>query len=119
MKFIALIFAALATLSAAFQYNDPDPWLWIASYGLVAVLSILFFRGLRNKIIYGVLFAIYLAGAIYLWPDEYKGVTMSMSYAPEIELARESLGLGICALAFLLYLVFSLRVKQKAGGSVK
>lgn len=107
MRIVALIFTVLAVISAVLQYNDPDALLWMTIYGLAAVLSILFFRGLRNTILYGAVFIIYLAGAIYLWPEEYKGVTMSMDYAPEVELARESFGLAVCAFAFLLYLIFS------------
>ena len=35
---MALLFIAWA----AFQYNDPDPFLWIVVYGLAALASILF-----------------------------------------------------------------------------
>lgn len=113
MRIVALIFAVLFFISAALQFNDPDTLLWIAIYGFAGVLSILFYRGLRNKFFYGVAMLVYLAGAIYLWPKEYKGITMDMSRAPEIELARESLGLAICAFAFLLYLLYSM--KNSAG----
>ena len=109
MRIVALIFAILFIISAALQYNDPDTLIWIVIYGFAAVLSFLFFRGLRNKILYGVAMVIYVGGAIYLWPAEYKGIALDMSRAPEIELARESLGMAICAFAFLLYLLYSMK----------
>ncbi|MCE2792288.1 MAG: transmembrane 220 family protein [Planctomycetota bacterium] len=47
MRIACLIIAAVAFLSAALQYNDPDPMLWGAYYlgiGLFAVLSAAGFR---------------------------------------------------------------------------
>lgn len=117
MRITALIFAIIFLISAALQYNDPDPFIWIGIYGFAAVLSLLFFRGFRNSILYGVSLMVYLAGAIYLWPEVYKGVVMDMSRAPEIELARESLGMAICAFAFLLYLIFSYKASKKVNKS--
>ena len=105
MRIVAIIFALLFTISAALQYNDPDPFLWVCIYGFAAVLSILYFLGLEHKALYAIPLVLYAAGMVYLWPEQYLGVTGKMSEAPEIELARESLGLGICALAFLLYLL--------------
>lgn len=107
MKIVALVFVLLFTLFAAFQYNDPDTWLWVAIYGIAALLSFLFYRGVRSVALFATAMVAYLAGAIYLWPPVYKGLTLSMDYALEIEEARESLGLGICALAMMFYLVFS------------
>lgn len=114
MRIVALIFAVLFLISAALQYNDPDPLVWAGIYGFAAVLSFMFFRGFRNKIVYGISLIVYLGAAIYLWPEVYRGVVMDMSRAPEIELARESLGMGICAFAILLYLIFSLKDSKKA-----
>ena len=34
------IIAGLFVVSAAVQYNDPDPWLWILIYGSVALVAI-------------------------------------------------------------------------------
>jgi hypothetical protein len=39
MTLAAWAMAALFALSAAVQWNDPDPWLWIAVYGASAVAS--------------------------------------------------------------------------------
>ena len=43
--FAKIVSAAMAVLFiawAAFQYNDPDPFLWILVYGIAALASILF-----------------------------------------------------------------------------
>jgi len=107
-----LLTGILFTLFAAFQYNDPDPLVWILVYMFVAVLSVIsIFRRLNQYLILTTII-MYASGAIYLWPDVYMGVTMPMSYKPEIELARESLGLGIAALTLTGLLAFSIPKKR-------
>ena len=102
----------LFTLFAALQYNDPDPFVWILVYMFVALLSVIsVFRKLNPYLILASII-MYIAGAIYLWPDVYMGVTMPMSYKPEIELARESLGLCLAALALSGLLAISLSRKH-------
>jgi hypothetical protein len=102
----------LFTLFAAFQYNDPDPYIWIMVYMFVALLSVIsIFRKLNPYLIVTTII-MYVSGAIYLWPDVYMGITMPMDYKPEIELARESLGLALAALALCGLLAFSLYRKR-------
>jgi hypothetical protein len=45
MKVFNILFFILFVLSAALQYNDPDPWLWMPIYLYGAVLCWLAFRG--------------------------------------------------------------------------
>ena len=45
MKIFNLVFCLLFVVSAALQYNDPDPYVWIPIYLYGAVLCWLFFRG--------------------------------------------------------------------------
>ncbi|HUQ04500.1 MAG TPA: transmembrane 220 family protein [Kofleriaceae bacterium] len=35
-----ILFAALFVVSAGLQYNDPDPWRWVALYGGAAVATV-------------------------------------------------------------------------------
>lgn len=42
MKWVSGAMALLFISWAAFQYNDPDPFLWILVYGLAALGSVLF-----------------------------------------------------------------------------
>lgn len=103
---VAIFIAIVFTLFAVVQYNDPDPLVWMAIYMLIAGVSVYsIFRPLGSFITIPLMLG-YFIMAIYLWPDEYYGITMPMSYRVEIELARESLGLALGGLALgVLYLV--------------
>ena len=114
-QYVALAFTVLFLLFAAFQYNDPDSLIWIAIYGSAALLSILVFFVKINKIWLLAFAAAYLAGAVHLWPPTFEGITQSMSYSSNIEVARESLGLGICFLV-VVYYYFATRVGGKEKG---
>ena len=103
MKILNIILALLFTLFAYFQYNDPDPWLWITIYLVVAVICAFaaFDQYNRWVIIIG------LAGLIIYWGmllpsfiswlgEGMPTITGSMKAAsPHIELVREFLGLLI------------------------
>lgn len=106
MKIINIILTLLFILFAYFQYNDPDPWLWIAVYLYIALVS-----GLAAAKIYNTwLIRIGLLGCIVglgiLLPDFLdwlnsgaESITQSMkAEKPHIELTREFLGLLICGL---------------------
>jgi hypothetical protein len=110
--FSCLVWAHIFVLFAAVQYNDPDPEVWIPIYMFVAILSVVaMFKPIPKTILIVSLLA-YLAGSIYLFPDRYQGVDMPMNQrVPEIELARESLGLLICVVAFGWLLFLSYKIK--------
>lgn len=111
--FVAILF----TLFAALQYNDPDPYTWIPVYMLIAILAIVsLYKKIPTPVIAIIIF-FYISVAFYLWPETYMGVTMPMSYHPEIELARESLGLGIAALAMFGIWMFSFFESRKSKTS--
>ena len=44
MRIFNLVFCVLFISSAALQYNDPDPYIWIPIYGYAAILCWLAFR---------------------------------------------------------------------------
>lgn len=44
-KTLHILLALLFGLFAVFQYNDPDPWLWLPYYILIAALSVQAARG--------------------------------------------------------------------------
>ena len=96
--------AGLFVLSAAVQYNDPDPLPWMAAYlgGAVACL-------LSDAVRQRGLFAWLVAGltafaAVRLAPEalaveQLSDLTASMTVErPEIEAARETLGLAFVSL---------------------
>lgn len=113
-KVFSLLMAALFLWAAYVQLNDPDTFTWVVIYAVAAIGSVLFFVG---KLPYwaSLLLAIaYLVGAFMFWPESYEGVRFGEREMANmnIERGRESLGLGISALVFL---IFSWRIRAGAG----
>lgn len=101
LKSLSIVFALLFALFAGFQYNDPDPELWIPIYGLAAVASVMALFGTGRPWFFWLMAAMYMVAAAYQWPPHFEGFLldeMGMKTL-NIELARESGGLAICALA--------------------
>lgn len=108
MSIPKLILAGLFVLFAYFQFNDPDPTLWIVIYLGLATLYGFAAAGKYNKIVLGVCMAAMAGGIIYLFPsliefftnDDGIGISQTMSNDyPYIEEAREGGGLFIGLLA--------------------
>lgn len=103
-KILGGIFCLLFIFSAALQFNDPDPWLWIFLYGVAAIASILFALGKLRKWWAIFLCIDFIVLAIFHWPSEFEGVALQEGMKTlNIELARESLGMGISAIAMFIY----------------
>ncbi|HKK75964.1 MAG TPA: transmembrane 220 family protein [Saprospiraceae bacterium] len=110
MKIINLILGILFLLSAVAQYNDPDPWAWMALYGFVAVVLIFAALGKRNKWVPIAGIAVCVIWIATLLPEFINWLQMGMpniagsmkTEEPHIEYTREFLGLAFCitALAF-------------------
>lgn len=101
MKFFKILLGLLFILFAYFQYNDPDPTIWIFVYSTAALACYMSYKNLWPTWVYYLLAAAFFIGAALQWPPQFEGVffgEMSMR-SMNIELARESLGLIICALA--------------------
>jgi hypothetical protein len=107
-KISAVVWILLFAVFAFYQSNDPDAMIWMLIYGAAALLSVLVFL---NKITRPVLFiamSAFLIGAFLLWPDSYEGLQLEEGmYTKNIELARESLGLLICAVSMAWHLFIS------------
>jgi len=104
MRIFALLMAAVFLVFAVLQYNDPDPIIWIPIYLYMVLLSVWYYRGGVPNALLLVSAAVYLAGAIYLWPAHWEGVQLQNGMKTvNIEHGRESLGLGLCVLTLLLY----------------
>lgn len=113
MRVINIILALLFALFAAFQYNDPDPWLWITIYAFIALIGIMSAVNFFPKWLIRTAIVGCLIGLGYLLPDFIdwissgaESITETMkAEKPHIELTREFLGLFIClfALGFFLW----------------
>lgn len=103
-KTLALAFAFLFVVFAAVQYNDPDPQVWVPIYGFAAMACIMAFARIGQVWFFGLMALGYGVAAVYQWPPAFEGFLLNEvgMKTVNIELARESGGLAICALAMVL-----------------
>ncbi|MBC8032977.1 MAG: transmembrane 220 family protein [Chitinophagaceae bacterium] len=111
MKAFNLFCFILFVFSAALQYNDPDPYLWMPIYLYGAVLCFLAFRGRYYPKAYLAGIAVYSVYAIFLlfdktgvfnWWNEHNAENLVQSMKatkPWIEETREFGGLLILIIA--------------------
>jgi len=108
--FVALVFLAFG----AVQYNDPDGWKWIIIYLFVALLPISILLKCDKKIFRWIVTIMFLfllvarVSDVTHWLDA--GSPKFIDYEPTtleaVERIREYLGLLICFLTSLAYLIF-------------
>lgn len=104
MKIINITLNSLALLSAYFQLNDPDPWLWVGMYIHVALVCGLAFFNKGAKWFTGIgLVGSFIGLGILMpdfidwWNEGAESIVQSMkAEKPHIELTREFLGLLLC-----------------------
>ena len=103
MKIANLLLAALFVLFAYFQYNDPDPWLWITIYLIVAGICGAAAFGKYNRWLSLAVLGGLIVYLLILLPDFVRWIGEGMptitgsmkAESPHIELVREFLGLVI------------------------
>lgn len=107
-KISTVVWILLFAVFAFYQSNDPDAMIWMLIYGAAALLSVLvLLNKITRPVLYVAMFA-FLIGAWLLWPDSYEGLQLKEGmYTQDIELARESLGLVICAVSMAWHLFIS------------
>ncbi len=122
MKLVNAILSVIFILFAAVQYNDPDPLMWMAIYGMVAVVCAFAIIQSYNKFVMIVGVAFCLIGTLYYFPGlmelfrehEISDLTRKMKAdQPFIEKSRESLGLFLAAIVLLFQ--FGQMRKHRAG----
>lgn len=85
------------------QLNDPDAGIWIGIY-LAAAIGALLYGLNRLPKAASLLLALAFGGlAVAFWPDAFEGVTIGGGDITNIERGRESLGMAITAIFFLLF----------------
>jgi hypothetical protein len=104
MKAFKIIFGILFILFSYLQVNDPDSGMWIGIYSFAALACYMSLRNLWPSWVFYALAAGYVIGAVLQWPPEFEGLLFGemQMRSLNIELARESLGLGICATVMVI-----------------
>ena len=104
MRLFKIFFGILFVIFAYLQLNDPDSGLWIAIYSFAALACFMSIRELRPNWVFYTLAAGYFVAAVFQWPPEFEGVFFGETAmrSLNIELARESLGLGIITLVMVI-----------------
>lgn len=115
MRIVSFILAIMFVVFAFVQINDPDPIIWILIYGAMAVICVLAaFQIYPIKVMVG-LALIYGIYSIYYFPGVREWLhqddksllfdnlaKMQFSY---IEESREFLGLMICVVVLVFYII--------------
>ena len=114
MKVFNILFTLLFIISAALQYNDPDPYLWIPIYLYGAFLCFKAYQGAYYPKAYLAGIMVYLIYGTYLFFDKYgvlswfnehnaENIAQSMkAAAPWIEETREFFGLLILSVVLFI-----------------
>jgi len=123
MKLFNIVFIVLFIVSAALQYNDPDPYLWMPIYLYAAFLCYRAIQGKYNPILYLVGLLAYIAYAVYLffdgsgvlnWATTHHSeslVQTMQATKPWIEETREFFGLIIVIVVLLINMYWLKRKK--------
>ena len=125
MKVLNILFIVLFVLSAALQYNDPDPLIWMPIYLYGALLCYLAIRGKFKRWWYVLGLTVYGAYALFLlfdktgvlnWLNEHdaENIVQSMKATkPWIEETREFFGLLLLILALAVNMIVLNRKENK------
>ncbi|MFD2573182.1 transmembrane 220 family protein [Spirosoma soli] len=109
LKILSIVFGLLFTLFAAFQYNDPDPEVWIPIYGFAAMACFMAYAGVGRWWFFAAMALIYFVAAYYQWPPIFEGFLFSEvgMRSLNIEMAREAGGLAICAIVMVVLAILT------------
>ena len=117
MRIVNFLLAVMFMIFAFLQVNDRDPVVWILIYGVMAVFSIMaIFEFYPMKFLIGVLVLFILYSFVYIpgvleWLRQDNKAALFDDIAkmqhPYIEEAREFLGLLICIVVLVVYVIRS------------
>ena len=105
-KYYFGLWLLLFGLFAYWQFNDPDPEVWVSIYGVAMIFCLFGIRGIFPKIPLTLVIVLCLLGAIYFFPggvgqwisDELAQKDLTMK-TQQMEENRETFGLLTIALA--------------------
>lgn len=125
MKTFNIVFVILFVVSAALQYNDPDPYVWMPIYLFAAWLCYRAIQKKYNPLWYHIGIAVFTIYAFFLLFDktgvltwlrqhDAESITGEMKATkPWIEETREFLGLFIIIVVLLINTVWLRRLKRR------
>jgi hypothetical protein len=118
LRIAAGAMTALFVVSAAVQWNDPDPAYWIAIYGVAALLSARAAQGQLPLAPNAVACVVFSALALRALPDLLGAREQAFTHwhmlAARDEVAREAGGLSICAVWSALQTALALGLRRRA-----
>ncbi len=118
MKALNIFFIILFVLSAALQYNDPDPYVWMPLYLYAALLCYWAYQKKYKGVLYYAGLTVYIPYALYLffdktgvlnWAKEHEAENIAQSMKatkPWIEETREFFGLMIVIFALIANMIW-------------
>ena len=120
-----LLMLLMFVFSAVVQYNDPDPWIWMAIYALAALACLQELLWNDNPLLVpAVVAAIALVWAISLLPGVIGEVRISELFAEfemkgdlMVEVAREAGGLLIVAVWMQAIVIRRLLQQRRAAST--
>ncbi len=124
MKIFNIIFIILFIAFAAVQYNDPDPYVWMAIYLYAAFLCYRAIQHRYNKALYIIGLVAYSLYGVYLffaksgvldWVNEHhsESIVQTMkAQKPWIEETREFFGLVIVIAVLLINMFWLMKIKH-------
>jgi len=111
-KIFAILFGILFIISAALQYNDPDPIGWIIIWGLAGIIALAF---AINRVSFPVLLVAGIAaliGFFYCYPEKFEGFEIGAGDIKNIEEGREAFGLLMIAIVMLVLAMRSFMLRK-------
>jgi len=129
MRILNIFFIVLFVFSAAVQYNDPDPYVWMPIYLYGALLSYLALKGRYTPWMYWIGLIAYFGYAAYLffdktgvlnWFTEHNSeniVQTMKATKPWIEETREFFGLMLLIIALVCNMIWFR--KKRANHQIK
>jgi hypothetical protein len=118
MKIFNIIFIIVFIASAALQYNDPDPYIWMPLYLYGAYLCYRAFLKKYNRLLFIIGLFVYTGYAIYLffdkqgvlnWATEHNAENIAQTMKatkPWIEETREFGGLLLLITALVINMIW-------------
>ena len=87
---------------AVLQLNDPDAKWWFVVYTHAAAWITSVPQKMRWRRVLQLIIFVYWLAALWLWPDSYQGLGAMQEDLPQVEAARESLGLAIAGFMLMV-----------------